>query len=40
MEIIQARQFSSMQCTVVSFPAARNNQFPRTLCKVCNERTF
>ena len=40
LETTQARQFSSTQCTVVSFPAARNTQFPRTLCKVCDERTF
>ena len=40
LETTQARQFSSTQCTVVSFPAARNTQFPCTLCKVCDERMF
>ena len=40
LETTQAQQFSSTQATVASFPAAHNTQFPRTLCKVCNERTF
>ena len=25
---------------IISFPAARNTQFPRTLCKVCVKRPF
>ena len=40
LETTQACQFSSMQYTVVSFPAARKIHFSRTSCKVCNERTF
>ena len=40
LETTQARQFSSTQYTVVSFPVERKSHFPRTMCKVCDERTF
>ena len=40
LETTQARQFSSMQCTVVSFPATCNCQFPHTLCKSASNVRF
>ena len=40
LETTQACQFSSTQCTVVSFPPVCNTQYLHTLCKVCNEYTF
>ena len=40
LETTHTCQFSSMQYTVVSFPAARKSHLPCTLCKVCDECMF